>query len=108
MVPEVARVRPAASLSRVDLPAPLGPTTATVFPSGIDSEQSLSAVIRRYDFVSDFVASAVLTVLLIQGLLEGFHRKFELAREPWPPTRMPALRDHVLRCAELDHQSIGG
>ena len=56
--PAVGRVRPASSRSSVVLPAPFGPTSAAIRPSGTVIEQSLSAVTRRYRFVSPCVSIA--------------------------------------------------
>src|ERR1700728_1531890 len=46
--PSVGLVRPTAMVSRVVLPAPLGPTRATMGPPGMSRVQSRSAQVRRY------------------------------------------------------------
>ena len=46
--PSVGLVRPTAMVSRVVLPAPFGPTRATIWPPGMSSVQSRSAQVRRY------------------------------------------------------------
>src|ERR1700749_2682973 len=47
-VPAVGRLRPSAMVSMVVLPAPFGPTRATMWPPGMVSVQSRSAHLRRY------------------------------------------------------------
>jgi hypothetical protein len=56
--PPVGQARPVSSRSSVDLPAPLGPTSALIRPWGTVTEQSLSAVARRYRLVSAAVSIA--------------------------------------------------
>src|SRR6202034_1136144 len=47
-VPSVGLVRPTAMVSRVVLPAPFGPTRATIWPPGMSRVQSRRAQVRRY------------------------------------------------------------
>src|ERR1700722_8966396 len=46
--PSVGLFRPTAMVSKVVLPAPLGPTRATMWPPGMPRVQSRSAHARRY------------------------------------------------------------
>ncbi|HMD94683.1 MAG TPA: hypothetical protein VKG80_18795, partial [Trebonia sp.] len=48
IVPVVALVRPTEMVRSVVLPAPFGPTRATMWPPGMPSAQSRSAHVRRY------------------------------------------------------------
>ena len=54
--PAVGAASPASSRSSVVLPAPFGPTSADIRPSGTLIVQSLSAVTRRYRLVSPLVS----------------------------------------------------
>src|SRR6516225_4893645 len=56
IAPSVAVVRPTAMVSSVVLPAPLGPTRATMWPSGTLSVQPRSAHVRRYRLPSAWVS----------------------------------------------------
>ncbi len=46
MLPVVGLISPVARLSRVDLPAPLGPTSPTMRPAGTESVQPSRAHVR--------------------------------------------------------------
>ena len=60
-VPAVGLVRPTAMVSRVVLPAPFGPTRATMWPPGMVSVQSRSAHRRRYRLPSSLVSMTFMT-----------------------------------------------
>ena len=62
--PAVGLARPVSSRSRVDLPAPFGPTSALIRPSGTVTVQSLRAALRRYRLVSPLVSIAIASVAI--------------------------------------------
>ena len=59
-MPEVGASSPAASCSRVVLPAPFGPTSPTTRPSGMASVQSRSAQVRPYCLPSPLASMTAL------------------------------------------------
>src|SRR5579862_5504518 len=62
--PPVGRARPVSSRSKVDLPAPFGPTSALIRPAGTVIVQSLRAAPRRYRLVSPLVSIAIVSVAI--------------------------------------------
>ena len=70
IVPAVGVSSPAASCSRVVLPAPFGPTSPTTFPAGMVKVQSLSAHCRPY-----FLPAALVWII-------GLMRCLSLMRRP--------------------------
>src|ERR1700722_4647031 len=80
--PSVGRVRPTDMVSTVVLPAPFGPTRATMWPPGTVSVQSRSAHLRRYRLPSPLVSMTFMSgyrrcaAVALDIRLSGVHRVY--------------------------------
>src|SRR3984885_6737059 len=104
--PSVGLVRPTAMVSRVVLPAPFGPTRATIWPPGMSRVQSRRAHVRRYrlpsavdsmTFMIGYARERAVTLdIRLNGIslvdlgTPGFGCQASLRADP-PPTRLELL-----------------